>query len=69
MTTQVLCDPVGGDDVANIKAKLREMHIKIMEEEERIRLLKNLRKRGLFTRDILAFLIKQSEKRYCDKKH
>ena len=67
MTTQDLCDPVGEDDVANIKAKLKEVHIKIMEEEERIRLLKNLRKKGLFTRDILAFIIKQSEKRLCDK--
>ena len=57
MTTQAMFDPVGEDDVADIKAKLKEIHIKIMEEEERIRLLKNLRKRGLFTRDILAFLI------------
>ena len=53
-------DPVGEINAENMQEKLREVQEKIIEGSDRLQLLTDLRKKGLVTRDIMSFLLNQS---------
>ena len=68
MTTQdSQCDPMSDIDAVNIREKLLEICNKIEEEKEKFELLKTLQSKGLITRDIMSFVIKQSKIRSHDR--
>ena len=56
-----------GENYAELYNKLRETYAKVIDEEEKLRLLKILRSKGLFTRDILSFIKNQTVLRSHDK--
>ena len=53
-------DPVGEINAENMQEKLREVQEKIIEGSDRLQLLTYLKKKGLVTRDIMSFLLNQS---------
>ena len=52
---------------ARLRESLKDIHSKIIEEEERLDLLKSLQKRKICTRDIMAFVEQQGIKRSVNK--
>ena len=52
-----------GDNTDSLQEKIH----KVLEEQERLQLLKNLNKQGLCTRDILSFVVNQADLRTINK--
>ena len=54
-----------GDNIhaGDITRRLKQEHIRVMEEENKLHLLTTLKKRGLSTRDIMAFIKNQADNR------
>ena len=67
MMEELIFDPVGEISTGNMHDKLLEIQKRIVDEEERIRLLKTLQRNGLSTRDIFAFTKKQAGLRVINK--
>ena len=54
------CDPDGDIYAGNAFEKLQEIQHEICEEQERFDLLRKLQSKGIFTRDIMAFVKTQA---------
>ena len=51
----------------DVAMKLKQEHIRVMEEENRLHLLISLKKKGLSTRDVMAFIKNQADSRSVHK--
>ena len=60
-----MMDSLDGDNThaGDITRRLKQEHIRVIEEENKLHLLTTLKKRGLSTRDIMAFIKKQADNR------
>ena len=54
-------------DAGRLRENIKELHGKIVEDEERLSLLKTLHEKGVCTRDIMAFIEQQGSKRLINK--
>ena len=60
-------DPVGDDYSSDYTDRLEKNIHTLLEEQEGFRLLQDLTKQGLCTRDVLSFTVKQAELRSINK--
>ena len=60
--------PVGMINAENYRRILQQNDLKLLEETARLDMLLDLQKKGLFTRDILAFGVGQAKRRTFEKK-
>ena len=64
--TTVKSDP-DGVNYAVVLTEMRDIQSRILRNEDKLKLLQDLRKKGLFTRDILSFDKTQTELRSYNK--
>ena len=64
-----MIDSLNGENyyAGDIVMKLKQEHIRVMEEENRLHLLISLKKKGLSTRDVMAFIKNQADSRSVHK--
>ena len=64
----MVIDPVGDNfHAGEVRWKLKQEHLRVIDEEERLATLTALSKKGLSTRDILAFARTQADLRTINK--